>query len=150
LPGGKAWAPRAKPRQIRATYTRPHGIRHLMAAYDVGQDRLYGRIKPQAARRLPGLLPLPATALPAQGRRRTRLGRGQQRRAGLHAVYGSWLNRIEAQCKALRYVCLKGTDHPDHATHARLIRRYIHWRNAHLHDPELHHIVRRANTANVA
>jgi len=24
-PGGKAWAPRAKPRRIRATYTRPHG-----------------------------------------------------------------------------------------------------------------------------
>ena len=27
-PGGKAWAPRAKPRRIRATYTRPHGVRH--------------------------------------------------------------------------------------------------------------------------
>jgi hypothetical protein len=50
LPGGKAWAPRAKPRRIRATYTRPHGIRHLMAAYDVGQDRLYGHIKPRKRR----------------------------------------------------------------------------------------------------
>ena len=34
-PGGKAWAPRAKPKRIRATYTRPHGVRHLLAAYDL-------------------------------------------------------------------------------------------------------------------
>ena len=44
-PGGKGWAPRAKPRRIRATYTRPHGVRHLISAYDVGADRLYGHIK---------------------------------------------------------------------------------------------------------
>jgi DDE superfamily endonuclease len=36
--------------------------------------------------------------------------------------YASWLNRIEAQFKALRYFALNGTDHPDHATQARLIR----------------------------
>jgi transposase len=64
--------------------------------------------------------------------------------------YASWLNRIEAQFKALRYFCLAGTDHPDHATQARLIRRYIRWRNAHANDPRLRHIVRRANTVKVA
>ena len=42
--GGRAWAPRAKPRRIRATYTRPHGVRHLLAGYDVGRDRLYGHV----------------------------------------------------------------------------------------------------------
>jgi transposase len=41
-PGGKAWAPLKKPRRIRATYTRPHGVRHMLGAYDVGRDRLYG------------------------------------------------------------------------------------------------------------
>lgn len=30
----------------RATYTRPHGVRHLFAAYDLGKDPLYGHIKP--------------------------------------------------------------------------------------------------------
>jgi hypothetical protein len=55
-----------------------------------------------------------------------------------------------AQFKALRYFCLNGTDHPDHATQARLIRRYVHWRNRHIYDPRLRHIIRRANTANVA
>ena len=49
-PGGKAWAPRAKPRRIRATYKRPHGVRHLISAYDVGADRLYGHIKKRKGR----------------------------------------------------------------------------------------------------
>jgi hypothetical protein len=33
-----------RPRR-RATYTRPHGVRHLFAAYDLGKDQLYGHIK---------------------------------------------------------------------------------------------------------
>jgi transposase len=61
--------------------------------------------------------------------------------------HASWLNRIEAQFKALRYFTLNVTDHPDHATQARLIRRYIGWRNRHAADPRLHRVV---NTANVA
>src|SRR4249919_593496 len=61
--------------------------------------------------------------------------------------YGSWLNRIEAQFKALRYFTLDGTDHPDHATQARLIRRYIAWCNYNADDAKLREVV---NTANVA
>jgi transposase len=49
-PGGRSWAPRAKPRRIRATYKRPHGVRHLIAAYDVVNDRLYGHVKKRKAR----------------------------------------------------------------------------------------------------
>ena len=61
--------------------------------------------------------------------------------------YASWLNRIEAQFRALRYFTLAGTDHPDHATQARLIRRYIAWRNRNTDNPRLRALV---NTANVA
>lgn len=99
-PGGKSWAPRAKPRRIRATYKRPHGVRHLIAAYDVGADRLYGHIKKRKARPqfmefcryIPTLYP-PGIRLhfvldnfPTQGRGDPRVGSGQQRRARLHAV----------------------------------------------------------------
>ena len=51
---GRHWAPvggihadphRAPRRRRRATYTRPHGIRHLLAGYDLSTDRLYGQIK---------------------------------------------------------------------------------------------------------
>jgi hypothetical protein len=31
-------------RRRRATYKRPHGVRHLMAGYDLSTDRLYGHV----------------------------------------------------------------------------------------------------------
>ena len=34
----------------------------------------------------------------------------------------------------LRYFALDGTDHPSHQEQARMIRRYIAWRNRHAHD----------------
>jgi hypothetical protein len=46
---GKQWAPvatgKANPdarrrRRRRATFTRPHGVRHLLAGYDLSTDRL--------------------------------------------------------------------------------------------------------------
>ena len=45
--GGGGVVPR---RRRRATYTRPHGVRHLLAAYDLSRDRLYGHIKPRKRR----------------------------------------------------------------------------------------------------
>jgi transposase len=56
---GKQWAPVARGRgdpaaprrrRRRATYTRPHGVRHLLAALDLGRDRLYGHIYPRKGR----------------------------------------------------------------------------------------------------
>ena len=48
----RQWAPignsdpdRPRRRRRRATYKRPHGVRHLLAGYDLGRDRLYGHIK---------------------------------------------------------------------------------------------------------
>jgi hypothetical protein len=61
--------------------------------------------------------------------------------------YGSWLNRIEAQFTALRYFALDGTDHSDHKVQARMIRRYIAWRNRNAHDQALRELVKRANVA---
>jgi transposase len=164
-PGGRAWAPRAKPRRIRATYTRPHGVRHLLAGYDVGCDRLYGHVHKRKtrvdflafSRYIRSLYP-PSVRLhlildnfsPHKGELVRAWAEQNNVELAYTPHYGSWLNRIEAQFKALRYFCLNGTDHPDHATQARLIRRYIHWRNTHIHDPKLRRIVRRANTANVA
>src|SRR5260370_12476817 len=47
LAGGGGPTPR---RRRRATYTRPHGVRHLLAAYDLSRDKLYGHIKPRKRR----------------------------------------------------------------------------------------------------
>ena len=60
-------------RRRRATYTRPHGVRHLFAAYDLAKDQLYGHIKTTKNRiEVPGVLPLPALAAPARGAHRDR------------------------------------------------------------------------------
>jgi len=161
-PGGKSWAPRAKPRRVRATYTRPHGVRHLIAAYDVGADKLYGHIKKRKARveflafcRYIRSLHPPDVRLhfildnfsPHLGQKMREWAAANNIELAYTPFYGSWLNRIEAQFRALRYFTLAGTDHPDHATQARLIRRYIAWRNRNPSDRRLRHLV---NTANVA
>jgi hypothetical protein len=41
---GPAWVPCKRPWHTRATYRRPHGVRYLLACYDVGADRLQGRL----------------------------------------------------------------------------------------------------------
>jgi transposase len=172
-PGGKAWAPRAKPKRIRATYTRPHGVRHLLCALDVGSDLLLGEVSQRKTR-----VEFLAFCKQIRSRypRRLRLAfvldnfsvhKGDQVRAWADANnvelaytphYASWLNRIEPQFKGLRYFCLAGTDHPDHETQTQLISDYIDWRNDHRDDPKLRHLTRRElarkaaalNTANVA
>ena len=35
---------------MRATYTRTAGVRHLFAAYELGEDKLFGHIKPRKTR----------------------------------------------------------------------------------------------------
>jgi transposase len=172
-PGGKGWAPRAKPRRIRATYTRPHGVRHLLSALDVSADTLLGHVKKHKTRvEFLAFCRYIRSRYPAD----VRLGfvldnfsvhKGTAVRDWAQANnvelastphYASWLNRIEPQFRGIRYFCLNGTDHPAHATQARLLRRYIAWRNSHRHDPKLRHLTRPhvarkaapTHTANVA
>jgi hypothetical protein len=48
---GKGKEPGRAPRRRRhATYTRTHGVRDLFAAYDLGEDKLFGHIKPRKTR----------------------------------------------------------------------------------------------------
>jgi len=48
---GKGKEPGRAPRpRMRATYTRTAGVRHLLAAYELGEDKLLGHIKPRKTR----------------------------------------------------------------------------------------------------
>src|SRR2546423_2942452 len=42
---GRGWFPEKRPARQRATYTRTQGTRKLLGAYDVGADRLWGRLE---------------------------------------------------------------------------------------------------------
>jgi transposase len=171
---GRQWAPaatgtgqpsRPRRRRRRATYKRPHGVRHLLAGYDLSTDRLYGHVKTRKtrteflafARYLRSLHPAGVRIAIVLDNFSPHLSTQTDRRVGEWAAannvelayvpfYGSWLNRIEAQFTALRYFALDGTDHPSHTEQASMIRRYISWRNRHSTDPKLRKVIRRAQT----
>ena len=172
---GKQWAEVAagtgdpdapRRRRRRATFTRPHGVRHLLAAYDLSTDRLYGHVKTHKGRseflafcRYIRSLHPPAVRIAIvldnfsphlSTKKDTRVGdwaRDNNVELAYVPFYASWLNRIEAQFQALRYFALDGTDHPTHEAQSRMIRRYIAWRNRNAHDRALRELIKRANVA---
>jgi transposase len=173
---GKQWAPMAvkdedrvrgsRRRRRRATFTRHAGVRHLMAAYDLNQDKIYGHIKTKKdrttflefCRYLRSLYPpgvriaivLDNFSPHLSTQRDTRVGDWAEDH-NVELAYvptnASWLNRIEAQFQALRYFTLDGTDHRSHEEQNSMIRRYIIWRNRNAQDKTLRELVKRANVA---
>jgi len=164
---GKGKEPGRAPRpRMRATYTRTAGVRHLFAAYDLREDKLYGHIKPRKTRTrflefcryLRSLYP-PATRIAIIcDNFSPHLSTAKDGRVGAWAAASnvelaytptnsSWLNRIEDQFTALRYFALDGTDHASHQEQASMIRRYIIWRNNHAYDERLRRVIDRANVA---
>jgi transposase len=151
---------------MRATYTRTAGVRHLLAAYELGEDRLYGHVKPRKTRArflefcrcLRSLYPRQVRIAIVCDNFSPQLSTRKDGRVGAWAAANnaeiaytpsnsSWLNRIEAQFTALRYFALDGTDHASHKEQASMIRRYIIWRNSHAYDERLRQVVARANVA---
>lgn len=156
----------ARRRRRRATYKRPHGVRHLLAAYDLSRDRLYGHVVTKKGRTeflafcryLRSLHPPEVRIAIVLDNFSPHLSTRTDPRVGDWAkannvelaytpTYASWLNRIEAQFQALRYFCLDGTDHASHREQASMIRRYIAWRNRNAEDKALRELVKRANVA---
>ena len=172
---GKQWAPRIvkgasreepRRRRRRATYTRKKGVRHLMAAYDLKADKIYGHIKRKKdrttflefCRYLRTLYPPDVRIAIVMDNFSPHLSTKKDTRVGdwarennVELAYvptnASWLNRIEAQFQALRYFTLDGTDHRSHEEQNSMIRRYIAWRNRNAHDKTLRELVKRANVA---
>ena len=172
---GRQWAPvsgkhkepgrRPRPRR-RATYTRTAGVRHLFAAYELGEDKLFGHIKPRKTRArflefcryLRSRYP-PATRIAIvcdnfaphlttkKDKRVGQWAEANNAEIAYTPTNSSWLNRVEAQFTALRYFALNGTDHATHEEQGSMIRRYIIWRNNHAYDQRLRRIIARANVA---
>jgi transposase len=174
---GKQWTPMAvkggsdadgspRRRRRRATYTRTKGVRHLMAAYDLNEDKIYGHIKLKKdrttflefCRYLRTLYPSGVRIAIVMDNFSPHLSTKKDQRVGNWAkannvelayvpTNASWLNRIEAQFQALRYFTLDGTDHRSHEEQNSMIRRYIIWRNRNAQDKQLHELVKRPNVA---
>jgi transposase len=137
---GRQWAPvsgkgrepgRPPRRRMRATYHRTAGVRHLFAAYELGEDRLYGHVKPRKTRarhpdrdHLRQLQPAPDHR---QGHAGRGLGRGQQRRDRLHAD---------------EFIVAQPDRGPVHRPAVFRARRHRprHPQGAGQHDPPVHHL----------
>ncbi|MFF2013891.1 IS630 family transposase [Streptomyces sp. NPDC058195] len=165
--GGRHKAPGRETRtRRRATYTRPHRVRHLFAAYDLAKDQLYGHIKKtknrskflEFCRYLRSLHPADVRIAivcdkysPHLTTKRCQWVATWAAANNVEIVYtptnSSWLNRIEAQFTALRYFALDGTDHLSHKAQGSMIRRYIIWRNKNAADQRLREVISRANVA---
>src|SRR5262249_40377745 len=152
---GKQWAPvihrsqkestvAPRRRRLRATYTRTKGVRHLLAALDMNQDRLYGHIKTNKCRTtflvfcryLRSLYPPEVRIASGMDTCSPHLPTKRDGRVGVWAqannvelayvpTNASFLNRIECHFTALRHFALNGTDHQSHEEQNFMIRRYI-------------------------
>ena len=176
---GRQWAPRAvgaddqdhpRRRRRRASCTRPHGVRHLLAAFELSRNKMYAHVKVRKSRTqfLAFCRYLRSRYLMQQriaivcDNFSPHLSTKTDQRVGDWAAannvelaytpfYASWwLNRIEAQFTASRYFALDGTDHTNHREQASMICRYIVWRNRHAHDHRLVEVLDRAPTIHIA
>ena len=141
-------------------------MRHLFAAYELGEDKLFGHIKPRKTRArflefcryLRSLYPPQIRIAIICDNFSPHLTTKKDKRVGQWAAASnaeiaytptnsSWLNRVEAQFTALRYFALDGTDHTTPTHTAGQHDPPVHWRNDHAYDERLRRIVDRANVA---
>jgi transposase len=125
-------------------------VQHLLAAYDLKEDRLYAHMKPRKRWRefiqflrylrnifddklyiiLDNFSPHKKAEIKAYAKEND-----------IELVFlptnASWLNRIECEFTALRKFALENSNYQTKKEQGRAIRRYIIWRNKHPKDQRL-------------
>ncbi len=165
---GKAWRPCAKPRRLRATYTRAQGVRHMFGALDLATGKITYRIRDRKRwREFLTFLKQLRLRCPDQRLHLILDNFGPHKRPEVLAwcaannielvftpTNASWLNWIESEFAALRYFALNGTDHRSHTEQDAAIGAYIRWHNQRAHpkrDFAINSTIRQPNyTINVA
>jgi transposase len=141
---GRAWRPAGHPARLRATFTRPGGVRHMLAALDLATGKMTYRIRQRKRwteflgllkalrRRWPDqkLYVIADNFSPHKHPQVQSWAASNDVELVFLPTYASWLNWIEADFAALRYFALNGTDHRTHAEQGEAIAGYIRWYNA--------------------
>jgi transposase len=141
---GRAWRPAGHPARLRATYRRTRGVRHMIAALDLGSGQITYRIGERKRwreflaflkllrARWPGqkLYLIMDNFSPHKHPKVTGWAAGHDVALVFLPACSSWLNWIEPEFAALRYFALNGTDHRTHAWQGQMIDRYMRWRNS--------------------
>lgn len=140
--GGRSWQRKQRPARFRATYTRRHGVRHLLAAYDVSTGAMWGHFRRRKRamefltllksirRRYSGRIWI---VLDNQSAHKTQAimtyARRHNIRFQLTPTNASWLNRIECQFTHLKKNVLTHCDYASFDEMRKAIHRYLRWRN---------------------
>lgn len=149
---GSTWARQKKPRRLRATYHRTHGIRYFHGCYSLADDQLWGvtRERKGGVHTLAALKSIRArrpdsyriyVIMDNLSANKTPAIRAWAAAANVELcftpTYASWANPIEAQFGPLRTFVMGGSDHPNHTVLARKLQDYLRWRNANARHPDI-------------
>jgi transposase len=151
---GTTWARQQHVPRLPATYTRPHGTRYLLSAYDLHGDELWGWQRPN--QRWPEVLaflkgvrrryPTPIRLFVILDNRRSHKKqevldwvRDHNMRLLFTPHYCSWLNPIECQFTAVKKFALSTRYFADHAAQGRAIQAYLRYRHQTKHTPRVRH-----------
>ena len=160
---GRGWFARKRPARQRATYKKTKGVRKLMGAYDVGADRLWGRLEVRSVtakvvlgflkdirRRYPPQVQLYIVmdGLSAHWTQEIRQW-AVANHVGLISTptNASHLNRIECHFWAYVEFVINGSDYPDWDEFNKATQAYIRRRNRDHHDSAIRRLENRRKVA---
>jgi transposase len=155
---GCCWAARKKPQRLRANYHKHCGVRQFHACYSLGDDRLWGVVRPKKGIDNSLAAIKSCRAARPDGERiyvildNLSAHKGKKIKAWCDKnnvelcftpTYSSWANPIECHFGPLRDFVLNNSDHPNHTVLTKRLHAYLHWRNEHASDPALRERLRR-------
>ncbi len=143
---GSNWAKEKHPDRVPADYHREKGTKHLLAAYDIGQDKMYAHMKDRKTNvEVLAFLKYLRSLYPAFVLLYLILDNASAHTmdrileyASMHNIEfaftptkASWLNPIEPHFGPLRKFAIENFNPLDHKEISKNVRRYIGWRNRH-------------------
>lgn len=155
---GCCWAARKKPQRLRANYHKHCGVRQFHACYSVGDDTMWGVVKPKkgidatlaaikscrAARPDGEMIYVILDNLSAHKAKKIRAWCAKNNvELCFTPTYSSWANPIECHFGPLRDFVLNNSDHPNHTVLTRKLHAYLRWRNEHASDAAMRERLRR-------
>ena len=160
---GSGWFAKGRPARQRATYNRKGGTVKLLGAYDVGADRLWGRVERRSVnakvvleflkdirRRYPPDTTVYIVMDNLSAHWTPEICRwAESNNVGLlpTPTNASHLNRIECHFWAFVEFVVKGSDYPDWTAFTKAAQAYIRRRNRDRHDPRIIELENRRKVA---
>jgi len=141
---GQGWYHSDHPKRLPATYTRPHGVQHWLAFYDVHQKTLWGYVRRRKRHQETlNVLKLLRNRYPEKQRIHLILDNFSPHRKlkvlkfcrqnNIHMIWtptnASWLNPIECQFTHVKEFVIRGTDYQDHNELRIALNKYVKYRN---------------------